>query len=51
VNLFLEGNALIGSVPTEICNLSLLSDVRVDCTVDCPCQSCTYIVNGKCQGL
>ena len=49
--LYLEENALIGSVATEICNIPSLKDFRVNCEIDCPCEACAFVVDGVCQGL
>ena len=49
--LYLEENALIGSVATEICDIPSLVNVRVNCVVTCPCEACAFVVDGVCQGL
>mmetsp|Transcript_1142 Transcript_1142/g.2924 ORF Transcript_1142/g.2924 Transcript_1142/m.2924 type:complete len:143 (-) Transcript_1142:175-603(-) len=50
VRLHVELTRITGSVPFALCEQSLLTEIRVDCRVDCLCESCDlYQSNNGCR--
>mmetsp|Transcript_1136 Transcript_1136/g.2884 ORF Transcript_1136/g.2884 Transcript_1136/m.2884 type:complete len:124 (-) Transcript_1136:176-547(-) len=48
--LHVELTRITGSVPFALCEQSLLTEIRVDCRVDCLCESCDlYQSNNGCR--